>query len=83
MHELARAGIQVDRAPRTVEIMRLDLVQWEPPMVTLAIQCSRGVYIRSLAYDLGQLLAVERTWPSYGDCALARSTQTRPFPLSA
>ena len=56
LHEMARAGIQVDRVPRTVEIMQLDLVQWNPPLATLAIQCSRGVYIRSLAHDLGQLL---------------------------
>ena len=56
LHELARAGIQVGRAARTVEIMRLDMVKWEPPLATLAIHCSRGVYIRSLAYDLGQIL---------------------------
>ncbi|MFC1935672.1 tRNA pseudouridine(55) synthase TruB [Chloroflexota bacterium] len=56
LHQLARAGIQVERAPRTVEVTRLELVRWEPPLATLSIHCSRGVYIRSLAYDLGQLL---------------------------
>ena len=56
LHQLARAGIQVERAPRTVKVMRLDLVYWEPPLATLSIQCSRGVYIRSLAHDLGQIL---------------------------
>ena len=56
LHQLARAGIQVERAPRTVEVMRLELIQWEPPLATLSILCSRGVYIRSLAHDMGQLL---------------------------
>ena len=56
LHELARAGIEVARAPRTVEVSQLDLVHWDSPMVTLSIRCSRGVYIRSLAHDLGQLL---------------------------
>ena len=56
LHELARAGIEVERASRTVEVSRLDLVDWDSPVVNLSIQCSRGVYIRSLAHDLGQLL---------------------------
>ena len=56
LHELARAGIEVERAPRTVEVSQLDLVEWDSPRVTLSIRCSRGVYIRSLAHDLGQLL---------------------------
>ena len=56
LHQLARAGIEVERAPRTVEVIRLDLAQWKPPVATFHIRCSRGVYIRSLAHDLGQLL---------------------------
>ncbi len=56
LHELARAGVEVARAPRTVEIKQLLIVLWAPPLVTLSIQCGRGVYIRSLAYDLGEIL---------------------------
>jgi tRNA pseudouridine55 synthase len=56
LHELARAGINVDRAPRIVRVMRLDLVGWDPPLVTLSVHCSRGVYIRSMAHDLGEVL---------------------------
>ena len=56
LHELARAGVQVELAPRTVRVIRLDVGQWNPPLVTLSIECGRGVYIRSLAHDLGQLL---------------------------
>ena len=54
LYQLARAGVEVERESRTVEVMRLDLVQWEPPSATLSIRCSRGMYVRSLAHDVGQ-----------------------------
>lgn len=56
LYELARAGIDVARAPRTVEVTELRVLHWNLPLVTLSIHCSRGVYIRSLAHDLGQIL---------------------------
>ena len=56
LYELARSGVDLERAPREVEVVRLNLVQWAPPSLTLEIECGRGVYIRSLAHDLGQHL---------------------------
>ncbi|MCX8066712.1 MAG: tRNA pseudouridine(55) synthase TruB [Anaerolineae bacterium] len=56
LYHLARRGETVDRAPRPVEIYRLDLVEWAPPDLTLEILCSPGTYIRSLAHDLGEAL---------------------------
>ncbi len=56
LYELARQGIEVEREPRTVEISRLELTDWQPPLPTLSIQCSRGAYIRSLAHDIGLAL---------------------------
>ena len=56
LHELARAGVRVEPAPRMVEVVRLELTLWQPPVVTLAIECGRGFYVRSLAHDLGQSL---------------------------
>jgi tRNA pseudouridine55 synthase len=53
LYELARKGEVVERAPRTVEIYKLDLLGWDPPIATLLIDCSKGTYIRSLARDLG------------------------------
>jgi tRNA pseudouridine55 synthase len=58
LYELARAGIEVERAPRPVTIDRLDLTAWEPPFATLRVDCSPGTYIRSLAHDLGQAVGV-------------------------
>lgn len=56
LYELARAGIQVERKARSVEIYSLELIDWQPPLVTLEVVCSKGTYIRSLAHDLGQSL---------------------------
>ena len=41
---------------RPVEFYSLELLEWEPPELTLEAHCSSGTYIRSLAHDLGQRL---------------------------
>lgn len=58
LYELARAGEEVERQPRAVRIDALSLVDWQPPECTLDVTCSAGTYIRSLAYDLGEVLGV-------------------------
>lgn len=56
LYELARSGIEITRKPRPVRIYNLELVDWEPPVATVKIACSKGTYVRSLAHDLGQVL---------------------------
>jgi tRNA pseudouridine55 synthase len=56
LYKLARAGIEVERKSRTVEIYDIQLVHFASPRVVLSVECGRGVYIRSLAHDLGQML---------------------------
>jgi tRNA pseudouridine55 synthase len=56
LYELARAGIEVKRKSRPVQIYRLELMYWRPPLATIEVECGRGTYIRSLAHDLGQSL---------------------------
>jgi tRNA pseudouridine55 synthase len=56
LHELARAGVVVERAARPVTIGRLELLDWSPPALTLDITCGKGTYIRALARDLGAAL---------------------------
>lgn len=54
LHELAREGIEVERAPRPVTIHRFDVEPTADPLVfALAVDCSPGTYIRTLAADLG------------------------------
>jgi tRNA pseudouridine55 synthase len=56
LYQLARAGIEVERKSRPVQIYRLELKRWQPPVATVEVECGKGTYIRSLAHDLGQLL---------------------------
>lgn len=61
LYELARAGIEIEREPRPVTIYRFDLVAFRAGQIAeidVEVQCSKGTYIRSLAHDLGQALAV-------------------------
>ena len=56
LYTLARAGIDIAREPRAVEVSRIDLKSWEFPEATVEIECGRGFYVRSFAHDLGELL---------------------------
>ncbi|MFU8878079.1 MAG: tRNA pseudouridine(55) synthase TruB, partial [Wenzhouxiangellaceae bacterium] len=56
LHELARAGIEVERKPRRVTIDELQLLRFDSPRMALRVRCSKGTYIRSLAMDIGQVL---------------------------
>jgi len=56
LYKLARAGITVSRKSRLARIYCLELIDFEPPVATVEIECGKGTYIRSLAHDLGQLL---------------------------
>ena len=58
LYDIARAGEEVERQPRRVEIMALDILDWSPPQVTVDVTCSAGTYIRSLAHDMGEVLGV-------------------------
>ncbi len=56
LYALARAGEDVTAEPRRVRIDALTILSWEPPDLTLDIECGKGTYIRSLAFDLGRRL---------------------------
>ena len=56
LYELARRGLEIERAPRPVTFFRLELLHWLAPVATILVDCSKGTYIRSLARDLGHAL---------------------------
>jgi len=60
LYKLARRGIEVERQPRSVEIYRLQLIDWHNgsahPWGSLEMDCSPGTYVRVLVHDLGQHL---------------------------
>jgi tRNA pseudouridine(55) synthase len=53
LYDRARAGEEVERAPRPIRIDRLELLAFEPPRFRIAVACSKGTYVRSLVADLG------------------------------
>ncbi|MCC6184710.1 MAG: tRNA pseudouridine(55) synthase TruB [Microthrixaceae bacterium] len=77
LHELARRGEVVERAPVPVTVTRFDVEATDDPMVVGAVvSCSAGTYVRVLASDLGHALG--------GGAHLVglRRTAVGPFDLS-
>jgi tRNA pseudouridine55 synthase len=69
LYELARQGIEVERAARRIEIRELTLVQAGVTSLDLACECAKGTYIRVLGEDiaralgtLGHLTRLRRPW---------------------
>ena len=57
LHELARAGIEVERAARPVTVHRFEVhTGSEPGVFRIEVDCSSGTYVRTLAADLGTAL---------------------------
>lgn len=56
LYEYARAGIDVERAPRRVTIRALSLIDADGDTVTFRVTCSKGTYVRTLAEDIGRAL---------------------------
>lgn len=51
--DLARAGIEVERKPREIEIFSIKVLSIEIPCITMEVHCSKGTYIRTLCHDIG------------------------------
>ena len=59
LYELARKGKEVERAPRTIRIDALGVLDETPPEGSdylLRVVCSKGTYVRTLCHDIGQAL---------------------------
>ncbi|MBE0539433.1 MAG: tRNA pseudouridine(55) synthase TruB [Ignavibacterium sp.] len=54
LYKLARAGKEVERAARQVEIFSFDIKKIELPDIHFEISCSKGTYIRVIADDFGK-----------------------------
>ena len=56
LYELARKGVEVERAARRVTIHSIDILSVELPRVRMRVHCSKGTYIRTLCQDIGEKL---------------------------
>lgn len=58
LYELARQGIEIEREARKVNIFNISNLKIDLPYVSMKVACSKGTYIRSLCYDIGEKLKV-------------------------
>ena len=59
LYELAREGVDVERAERPVEIFSIDVIDFAPseyPEAVIRVRCGTGTYVRTLADDIARAL---------------------------
>ncbi len=81
LYEYARQGIEVERAPREIEIYELRMERTEadgdaPSAMKISVSCSKGTYIRTLGQDIGEAFGCG------GHLTALRRTATGPFVTS-
>lgn len=83
LYERARRGEVIELPARDVTIHTLDLLAYEPPLLTLRVVCSSGTYIRSLAHDLGEALGCGGHVAALRRTAVGRFSLADAAPLDA
>jgi len=53
LYERARRGDRTEPPKRPIVIHQIDLIDWQSPVLTIEVGCSKGFYVRSFARDLG------------------------------
>jgi tRNA pseudouridine55 synthase len=76
LYELARAGEEVERAPRQVTVHELLLRDFSADELKLSVSCSKGFFVRTLAAELGEALGCG------AHLTALRRTQSGPFTLA-
>ena len=64
LYELARAGKEVERQARHVDLPAIEILEIRLPVVKFRVECSKGTYIRSLCADIGGKLGCGGTMQS-------------------
>jgi tRNA pseudouridine55 synthase len=55
-YEIARAGEEVELKKALINIYDMELVEYDLPRIKIRVECSKGTYIRSLAFEIGEKL---------------------------
>ena len=53
LYDIARAGEQVERISRRIDVSEMRLLAWRPPDAEFVVRVGSGTYVRTLARDLG------------------------------
>ena len=61
LYDLARAGIEVERKPRPIEIYELEILDLSLPVIKFRVVCSKGTYVRTICEDIGEALGLHGT----------------------
>lgn len=56
LYELARQGVEIERAARQIEVSRLSRETFGGDELVIDVECSKGTYVRTLAVDIGRAL---------------------------
>ena len=73
LYKLARAGVEVERAAREIELFDLAVLDHQPEQIELQTVCSKGTYIRVLAEDIAKALG------TCGHVTVLRRVHVEPF----
>lgn len=55
-YEFARAGEEVELKKVLINIYSMELLEYDLPRIKIRVECSKGTYIRSLAFEIGEAL---------------------------
>src|SRR5438045_9776183 len=59
LYKLARQGKVVERGPRLVHVYRYTIDRIALPEIDFSVLCSKGVYVRTYAHDIGEVLGCD------------------------
>ena len=55
-YEFARAGEEIELKKALITIYDMELMEYDMPRIKIRVRCSKGTYIRSLAFEIGEAL---------------------------
>ena len=75
LYKLARQGKEIERKARRIRIYQIELVRLEGDEIDIALHCSKGTYVRTLAEEIGAALGCG------AHLSALRRTASGPFDL--
>jgi len=84
LYDLAREGKTVERQPRKVTVMAIDLLEFDEKTQEgkISVSCKKGTYIRSIIDDLGQKLGCGAVMTTLERTASAGFTKEQAMTIS-
>lgn len=81
LYELAREGVEIERKARDISIKNLETISFDGVKAKIDCTVSKGTYIRSLIYDLGEKLGTFATMTGLRRTRVGEEDLARAFTL--